>query len=98
MQGSDSVPSSTGPLGSSGHDPFLADWERKHGKAGPGGAGAGVGAGGRTGRPTDDVENQYRRIYEDRVNPFADFNRYGGGGSGVMAGWLFSLETVLSWE
>lgn len=74
-QGSDSVPSSTGPLGSSGHDPFLADWERKHGKAGPGGAGAGAGAGGRTGRPTDDVENQYRRIYEDRVNPFADFNR-----------------------
>ena len=48
----------------SGNDPFLLDWERKRGaKAAT--------------RGVDDVESQYKRIYEDRVNPFTDFNRYG---------------------
>ena len=24
----------------------------------------------------DDIESQYKRIYEERVNPFTDFNRW----------------------
>ncbi len=49
----------------SGNDPFLLDWERKK---------SGRSSGPAT-RLADDVESQYKRIYEDRVNPFTDFNR-----------------------
>jgi hypothetical protein len=32
---------------------------------------------GKVARGGEDVESQYRRMYEDRVNPFTDFSRYG---------------------
>jgi hypothetical protein len=71
------VQSSTGGSAVGSHDPFLADWERRTGRAAGATAGGQTGAtpGGRPARAADDVESQYKRIYEDRVNPFADFNR-----------------------
>lgn len=39
--------------------------------------GLGSKASGRKGRNADDVESSYKTLYEERVNPFADFNRYG---------------------
>ena len=38
----------------------------------------GLGRSAPTGRPRgEDVETPYKTLYEDRVNPFSDFNRYG---------------------